>query len=183
MASIVANPLRRVLSGIDAIRQAHEKQRRFKRLEEWPYIWVHPPPDSVRVHVEGSIDVQTMVPGNQAEILEYQVQNNYDFFFNELVQLYVGQSNFTPGDGNIVWNLDVNIPLGVVAPQGYPIQGYDNSGIPKGGFATGVFAPYRLGPNPEPLGPSDILRSKATISANITIGRLVTIFDGWLYPI
>ena len=176
-------PVRRVLSGIEAVKVAHEKQRRNLRLEQWPYEWVYPPPDSERVHVEGTLDVATMIPGTQAEIVEYTVQNNYKFLFNALVQIYIGQSAFTPGDGNIVWNLDVNIPLGVISPQGYPIQGFDQSGIPKGGFVNGVFAPYQLALKPEVLAPLDVLRSKATISANITIGRLVTIFDGWIIPV
>ena len=176
-------PLRRVLKGIDAIREAHEIQRRNLRLEKWPYEWVYPPPDSERVHFEATIDVSTMVPGTQTLIAEYQVQNNYNFQFTGLVQLYLGQNSFVPGDGSIVWFLDVNIPLGVRTPQGYPVQGYDRSGIPKGGFVSGVIMPYPLAPKPEPLAPLDFLRSKATIQPNINQGRLVTIFDGWLIPV
>ena len=177
-------PLRRVLSGTDAIKEAHEMQRRNLRLEMWPYDWIFPPDDSERVHVEGSVDVSTLIIGTTVEVVEYQVQNNYKFYLNGLVQLYIGPNTFIPGDGQITWFLDVNTPLGSTALQGYPVQGYDRSGVPKGGFATGVFAPYHLGPRPELLAPLDILRSKVVINTgNINTGRMLTMFDGWLLPV
>lgn len=179
-------PVRRVLNGVESIDEAHEIQRRNKRFEQWPYEWKFEPPDSERVHVEGNIDVQTVVAGTQTIVLEYQVQNNYRFWFVALVQIYVGQSGFTPGDGNIVWFLDINTPLVAGATiqslQGYPVQGFDRSGLPKGGFATGFFAPWRLR-KPEELAPLDTLRSKVTITPQISQGQLISIFEGWLVPV
>ena len=175
-------PVRRVQSGIEAIRSAHEIQRQNKRLEQWPYEWLFPPPDSERVHVEGSLDVQTIAGGPAVEVLEYQVQNNYKFRLTGIVQIYVGQNAVVPGDGNVLWGLDINIPLGQDAPQGYPVQGFDQSGISKGGFISGVIMPYPLS-KAEELKPLDTLRSKVTVSSQITAGRVITIFDGWILPV
>ena len=187
MAAIV--PVRRVISGVEQAKAADKLRRLADRRAQWPYEWVFPPPDSQRVHQEASLDVATgasggpLVAGTQYQVLAYQVQNNYRFMLNGLVQLYIGSNTFVPGDGNVTWNLDVNIPVGITSPQGYPVQGFDNSGIPKGAYFSGIYAPYPLAPKPEIIGPSDTLRSKVTVSSSITTGRIIAIFDGWLLPL
>ena len=182
MATLV-QPARRIVSGVEAVKAADKLRRQQKNRDLWPYEWIYPPPDSQRVHQEFTLQVSAITPGTQIEIGEYQVQNNYRWMFTGLVQLYVGASAFTPGDGNIVWVLDVNIPIGVAAIQGYPIQGFSPSGVPKAGYSSGVFAPYPLAPKPEILGPLDTVRSKVTITANITTGVFITIFEGYLLPL
>lgn len=177
------NGAQRIVSGVEALQAAELLRQLQDRRNLWPYEWVFPPPDSQRVHQEASIDVQTgLTPGVQGQVLQYQVPNNYSFYLNGLVQLYIGSSAFVPGDGNVVWDLDVNIPLATTSPQGYPVQGFSNSGIPKGAYISGIFAPYPLAPKPEKLGPLDTLRSKVTITGQITTGRIIAIFDGWLLP-
>lgn len=173
----------RLLSGVEAIAAAEELRKLQTRRELWPYEWVFPPPDSQRVHQEASIDIGTLTPGTAGLVLAYQVQNNYRFMLNGLVQLYIGQSAFVPGDGSVVFGLDINVPIGITAPQGYPVQGFDNSGIPKGAYISGIFAPYPLGPKPEVINASDTLRAKVTITNQITTGRVIAIFDGWLLPL
>lgn len=173
----------RIVTGPEAIQAAELERRLQSRRNKWPYEWVYPPPDSQRVHQEASIDVGTLTPAVQAQVLSYQVQNNYYFYLNGLVLLYIGTNTFVPGDGNVVFGLDINVPIGVSSPQGYPVQGFDNSGIPKGAYISGIFAPYPLAPKPELIGPEDILRAKITVSASITQGRVIAIFDGWLQPL
>lgn len=173
----------RMVSGVEAIRAADLLRKLQSRRELWPYDWIYPPPDSQRVHQEGSVDVSTLTPGTAAQVLAYQVQNNYKFMLNGLVLLYIGQNTFVPGDGNVVFGLDVNIPIGITAPQGYPVQGFDQSGIPKGGYISGIFAPYPLAPKPEKINALDTLRAKVTVSGSITQGRVIAIFDGWLLPL
>jgi hypothetical protein len=172
-----------MVSGVEAIKAADKLRRQQTNRDLWPYDWVFPPPDSQRVHAEASIAISALTPGTEAQVLSYQVQGNYRFMLNGLVQLYVGQSAFVPGDGNISWALDVNIPVGITSPQGYPVQGFTPSGIPKGAYFSGVYAPYPLAPKPEVIGPNDTLRSKVTITAQITTGRIIAIFDGWLLPL
>jgi hypothetical protein len=174
---------RRLVSGIEALRAADKLRKEQERRDQWPYEWVYPPPGSQRVHQEFTLQVSAITPGTQILIGSYQVQNNYRFMFTGLVQLYVGASAFTPGDGNIIWVLDVNIPIGVTSIQGYPIQGFSPSGIPKAGYSSGVFAPYPLAPRPEILGPLDTLSSKVTITGQITTGAFLTIFEGYLLPL
>lgn len=178
-------PSKRMVSGTEEIRAANLLRRLQERRELWPYEWVFPPPDSQRVHHEGTVDVSTLTAATAAQVDSYQVQNNYRFMLNGVVLLYVGSGTFTPGDGNVVFGLDINVPIGVTALQGYPVQGFDNSGIPKGAYLSGVFFPYPLAPKPEIIGPTDQLRSKVTVSASIIAsgGRVISIFDGWLLPL
>ena len=178
-----APKLRRMVSGTEAIRAAELLRKLEDRRALWPYDWIYPPPDSQRVHQEFVLQVSAITPGTQIQIGAYQVQNNYRFMFTGLVQLYIGQSAFTPGDGNVVWALDINIPVGVTSPQGHPVQGFSPSGVPKGAYISGVFSPYPLTPKPELLAPLDTLRSKVTITGNITTGSFVTIFEGYLLPL
>lgn len=173
----------RMMSGVESIKAAEKLRKLEDHRALWPYDWIFPPPEAQRVHQEAAVPVSTLVAGTQAQILQYQVQGNYRFMLSGLVQLYIGQSAFTPGDGNVVWALDVNIPVGVTSPQGYPVQGYSPSGIPKGAYVSGIFAPYPLSPQPEILNPLDTLRSKVTISGQITTGSIIAIFDGWLLPL
>ena len=190
MATAIINPkpekVRRIVSGVEALAALEELERRVQdRRDQWPYPWVFPPPDSERVHQEGTLDVSTLTPAIAAQVLSYEVQGNYRFRLNGLVLLYVGSGVFTPGDGNIVFGLDINVPIGVTSLQGYPVQGFDNSGIPKGAYQSGVYAPYPLAPKPEVIGPEDTLRAKVTVSAGIqgAGGRVLAIFDGWLEPL
>jgi hypothetical protein len=184
MATAIEDPkLVRMVSGVEETRAAELLLTLQHRRDLWPYDWVFPPPNYKRVHQEASIAVSSLTPGTQAEVLVYTVPNNYRFMLNGLVQLYVGSSAFTPGDGNVKWDLDVNIPAGVTSPQGYPVQGFSNSGIPKGAYQSGIFAPYPLAPAPEEINPLDQLRSKVTVTAQITTGRVIAIFDGWLLPV
>lgn len=185
MASLATPLTRRVVSGVEAIRAAAKLKMLQLRRDLWPYEWVFPPPDSERVHQEGTLDVTTLTAATAAQVLAYRVQNNYRFMLNGLVLLYIGAGVFTPGDGNVVFGLDINVPVGVTSLQGYPVQGFDNSGIPKGAYQSGVFAPYPLAPKPEVIGPSDTLRAKVTVTNAIigAGGRVIAIFDGWLLPL
>ncbi len=182
MHPALVRPSQRVVSGAEAIKAADLLRKEQSRRDLWPYEWTFPPPDAELVHAEGTVAVSTLTPGTQAQVLSYQVQNNYRFMLASLVQLYVGSSSFVPGDGNVSWVLDVNIPIATTSLQGYPIPGFSPSGIPKGGYQSGVFAPYPF-PKPRVLAPSDTLRSKVTITSQITTGSILAIFDGWLLPL
>ena len=181
----LSSPARRMISGTEAVKAADKLRKLQSNRDLWPYEWVYPPPDSERVHAEGTVDVSTLTAGVAGLVLSYQVQNNYRFMLNGLVLLYIGSGTFTPGDGNVVFGLDINVPIGVTSLQGYPVQGFDNSGIPKGAYQSGVYAPYPLAPRPEFIGPSDTVRAKVTVSAGIqgAGGRVLAIFDGWLLPL
>jgi hypothetical protein len=183
MATLVVPPVRRVVSGMEELQAAREKELLEEHRQLWPYVHVYPPPNYKRVHQEASIAVSSLTPNTPAEVLAYTIPGNYRFMFNGLVQLYIGSSSFTPGDGNVKWDLDVDIPAGVTSPQGYPVQGFSNSGIPKGAYQSGIFAPYPLAPAPEEIGPLHVLRSKVTVTAQITTGRIIAVFDGWLLPV
>jgi len=170
--------------------ELEEKRRQLlKRKALYPYAWTVPPPDADRVHQRGSIAVPAA--STVTLILSYQVPANRFFWLTGLIQLYLGgtSSVTVPGDGNIAWDLDVNIPVGVTSLQGYQVQGFSetlaagNGDFPYGNFSSGLNSPYPLA-KPELLGPEDTLRSKASVTSTVNSngGRLVTVFDGWLVP-
>jgi hypothetical protein len=175
-----ANPIRMVTGPI-AAKMAKALERLQKRRDEWPYWWSFPAPDSKRVHQVGVLASPN--PATLTQILAYTVPSGFQFALRRITQLYLGAS-FTPGGGDIVWNLDVNTPVGIPAAQGYTVQGFGQSTIPYGGFFTGFFMGYEL-EQPEIIGPLDTLRSKVTTDVVIPVGApnfFISIFDGLLYP-
>lgn len=180
---------RRVLNGPDLIRAESKVRELLKRKEAYPYAWQVPPPDADRVHAKGSIAVPAAATVTQ--ILAYTVPANRWFWLTGLIQLYLGGASTvtTPGDGQIAWDLDVEIPVGVVNVNGYQVQGFSeqlsagNGDFPYGNFQSGLNSPYMLS-KPELIGPEKTLRSKVTVNSTVNGngGRFVSIFEGWLIP-
>jgi hypothetical protein len=170
----------RILTAPIATKVAKYLERLQKQRDEWPYWWKFPAPDATRVHKEGVIVAPAAA--TQTIINQYQVPSGYKFALQFLTQIYIG-SGFTPGSGDITWVLDINNTL-AGAIQGFPVQGFQSTLVPYGGYQNGVFAPWMLA-KPEIIGPLDVLRSKVTTTAAITPGApnfFISIFDGLLYP-
>lgn len=138
-----------------------------------------------REHFEASVDVTTLNPVTnftQAQVGAFTVPGGMYFEFKWLVQLYVGPSAFTPGDGSVKFAWDIDDPLGSAPRQGYPLQGFFNSTLTLGGYNSGIYAPWEL-EEPEIIEENSILRSKVTVDGTkITAGRIVTIAGGHLWP-
>lgn len=186
---MTASPTR-VLSGPDLIRAETRVRELMKRRELSPYPWQVPPPDADRVHAKGGIGVPAA--NTVTQILAYTVPANRWFWLTGLIQLYLGGTSTvtTPGDGQIAWDLDVDIPTGIASPQGYQVNGFSEilgtvglSNFPYGNFQQGLNTPYLLS-KPELIGPEKTLRSKVTVNSTVHSngGNFVTIFDGWLVP-
>lgn len=187
----ISSPVSRILSGPSAMAAQRKLQKEDHRRQEWPYTHTFPPPQAVRVNIEGSIPAPAAA--TQTQVLQYQVPDGFQFAFTELMQFFSG-TGFTLGSTTqITWTLDVNTPISPPAggiAQGYPIQGLSPSFLPKGGVvngtaitAFGMFAPWPL-LMPEILQPLDILRSKVTTSAAITPGSpnfFISVFLGWIW--
>ena len=171
----------RVVTGAEAIQAAEALAKLQRNRDLWPYPWSFPPPDGERVHVEGIIAAPAAA--TQTVVASYQVDNGFNFILDSIITIYTG-SGFILGAASIAWVLDINQPLGSNVVQGYPVQGFQSSNIPKGGLQGGVFAPYKLA-KPEILAPTDTLRSKVTTTVDIPAGApnyFISIFDGWKIP-
>jgi len=172
----------RVVTGAEAVKAAEAMARMQRNWDLWPYPWVFPPPDGERVHVEGIIPAPAAA--TQTIVTSYTVDNGFNFILWGIFQVYSG-GGFILGAPDITWVLDINEPLGGGVVQGYPVQGFQSSNIPKGALLGGsLYAPYLL-PKPEILSPTDTLRSKVTTTVNIPQGApnyFITVFLGWKIP-
>jgi hypothetical protein len=126
----------RVLSGPQSIREAEniaaEKLREKK--ESWPYAWFAPPPGSEHVRAEGDI----IAPANGVSTLvcQYQVPDGTNFCLTHVLFTADVGNAWVPGDGSIVWKIDVNTPGGGNA-QGIPFKDFSGVLVPLGSFAQG----------------------------------------------
>lgn len=135
-----------------------------------------------RVHQEASVAFNAFGNLTQGVVLTYTVPGGMYFEFKWLVQLYVGTSTFTPGDGNITFQWDIDEPLGSTPRQGYPLQGFFASTFTLGGYNSGIYAPWEL-EEPELIDNNSVLRAKVSVNTgNITGGRIVAIAGGHLWP-
>lgn len=181
---VISPSVGRILAGPSAAPADRKLATRFQRQSAWPYTHSFPPPQSVRVHPEGIIPAPA--GSTQTVVLSYQVPDGFQFAFVALMNIFSG-SGFALGSTDITWVLDVNTPIPAPAggsAQGYPIQGMSPSNLPKGAFASGLFAPWRL-PKPEILNPLDTLRSKVTTNGAVIIpgapNFFIAVFLGWMW--
>ena len=167
--------------------QAIEAARALKLRAQWPYPWFVAPPGSRHVFQAGTIlaPVVGSVPplSNPTLILAYQVPNNYRFCLKGVLLVYTGVG-WVPGDGNIVFSLTVNTPVGLTAAAGIPFKDFQAVTIPLGSFAAG---PWPIEPGElSILNSRDILR--ATVVTNTGVigpggnNLLTAIFVGYDWP-
>jgi hypothetical protein len=161
----------------------HGFGRLHKRgLELWPYTWIYPPEEAIRVFQDNSI----VAPANgaQTQVLSYTVPNGFQFVMSHVLQVFSQSApNFVPGSGQVTWVLDVNQPIGTTVVQGYSVNGYSSKVIPLGSLTSG--SPWPL-VRPEQFRPQDTIRSKVTTVSPIPVGGLnffTSAFIGWLMPL
>jgi hypothetical protein len=156
---------------------AYEAIERFQeRKREYPYRWTYPPPGAIRVTVQDTIAVPTVVAG-QTQGLLYTVDEGFQFALERLVVLVSGE-NASPGD--FTWSLDLNTPVGLTPFQGSPIQGFTNVDVPLGTLQI----PWPL-ECPELFNPNDAIRVKLT-NVNLAPGAPNTFKSmllGWRWAV
>jgi hypothetical protein len=87
-------------------------------------------------HVMAGYSIPAPATNAQTLILQYKVPNGFRFRLTGLL-LGCNCSAWTPGDGNVVFSLSLNKPVGSTASQGAPIQGFGNITVPLGSFEHG----------------------------------------------
>jgi hypothetical protein len=114
--------------------------------------------------------------------LTYAVPLGFYFQLEFLVLNYFG-GGWVPGDGNVIFSLDVNTS-GNPSAQGIPVKNYASVLVPLGSFQK----PWPFHPGVESaFSPRDILRAKVqTNPVAIPPGapnRFAAAFVGYLYPV
>ena len=151
---------------------------------KWPYRWLQPGPDAQYKQPVASIPAPALLNFQQTEVLSLTVPAGFIFVLRAILQTYQTNSGsiFVNGSGDILWTVDVNIPVGIPTLGGYALPDLSNMAEQRGSFADKpwylegctIFQAY------------DTLRYKvATNTANIAPGLPNVIscgFFGWFEP-
>ena len=115
-----------------------------------PYWYEDMPPEGIPFFVEDNGNVSNSTSSskqpspaygaaNQIVLATYQCPLNFVAVLRGILATFEG-SSFVPGSGNIIWTLDVNVPVpAVTASVGYAFDGYANFITPKGSYANGLW--------------------------------------------
>lgn len=118
-----------------------------------PYWYEDMPPEGIPFFVENNGNVSNSTSSskqpspafgaaNQIVVATYQCPLNFVAVLRGILATFEG-SGFVPGSGNIIWTLDVDVPLpSVTASAGYAFDGYANMITPKGSYANGLWKLY-----------------------------------------
>ena len=174
---MLASPFKsaRVANGPDSVRAADSIRRQVAQRDQWPYVHVYPPPNSIRRMPTGYAVCPNA--GVQGTILTFAVPSGFWFFMTQL-GLFFSSSVFNPGD--FLFAVDKNTPLGGGTFQGVPLTDLQNVGYPFGGFVNGPWDLTRA----EVFAPEDVIRAKVT-NVNLAGGApnfFGAMFGGWLVP-
>lgn len=93
-----------------------------------------PPAGSKHVAAAGTLPAPAT--NVQTQIVQYQVPNGFRFRLKGLL-LVCNCPGWTPGDGNAVFSVSLNKPVGSLNAQGAPVRGFENVTVPLGSFAVG----------------------------------------------
>lgn len=128
-------------------------------------------------HVAAGTSIPAPATNVQTLIVQYQVPNGFRF---KLAGLLLGCNcpGWTPGDGNAVFSVTLNKPLGSVAAQGTPLRGLGSVSVPLGSFAYG---PWPVLDGEQPVFESrDILRVLVTSNPLVIAPGLPNVFTAML---
>lgn len=140
---------------------AHARQlaNRQNAKSAWPYPWIYPPAAAVPVTLYGGVampadsDPQAIIPFANGTLSDggYLVPNGFSFNLAALIfQASVAgalNSALAPGDGTLIWTLDVDQPLGQTFPSGAALKDFSAVTVPMGSWEFGwfrLFMPYTV---------------------------------------
>ncbi len=143
----------RLYSGVPAIKAADEVRKAAQdRREDWPYVHIYPPPNSIDVNEIGTIVTQDPA-ADPVTVVSHTVPSGKQFF---LTAVLLG-SNATVPPGDALFTIDRNSPDGVTNAQFMPEQGFIAVPVALGS----LLRPWRLQRARE-FKALDIIRVKAT---------------------
>lgn len=167
----------RSLVGIDATRAADRVRQQKRNQDDWPYVHLFPPPNSIPVNQTASVVVPAM--GSTVTVLTYSVPDGMRLILRGILQAYSGGA-FNPGDG--LWTVTQNAPASISDTQGAPVQGLISVPIPYGAWQYGKYWRFE---RPYEFDQETVVRSTFK---NVNLGAgapnwLVSGFMGYLIPV
>lgn len=121
-------------------------------------------PERGSKHVAAAGSLPAPVTNAQTLIVQYQVPNGFRFRLKGLL-LGCNCPGWTPGDGNAVFSLSLNKPVGSLNAQGAPVRGFENVSVPLGSFA--------FGPWPIPEDERSVFESRDVVRVLVVSNPLV----------
>lgn len=171
----MSSPLRMPLANVQRLANS------ARHIEEWPFPWEQMPPDGrvFNAMSNAAVDAPAYGAANQVVVCSYAIPAGFTACIKAIMRSYSG-SGWVEGSGDIVWDIDVDRPLGAS-----PIIGW---GLPD--YTANIFSlgSPSLGPWKVPgaiIVQSGTIRMKARTVANVTVGApnyLVGTLIGWIYP-
>ena len=143
MSALASQRYATVLSGPQAIAEGHKMAAAKLRdkQERWPYTWFAPPPGSEHVRADSDgLGHSGAIPAPPNGVLtlvaSYQVPNGQKFCFTHILLGADVGGAWVPGDGSIIFSVDVNRP-GAGNAQGLWFKDFQRVLVPLGSFANG----------------------------------------------
>jgi hypothetical protein len=164
----------RMLSGADAVRAAAKIRALKGNLASWPYPWLFPQEDALKVMQFGVIPAP--VAATTTPVLIYQVPTGFNFALVGILQDFQG-NGFIPGAGNALWDLLLN-----PGAQNLAVEGIAQVPFNYGSIANGKWWEF---PAPEVFVSNDTLQSQITTTADIAAGApnyFISQLLGFLWP-
>lgn len=176
MSPTVITP--RFLSGATAVRAAQSLRPPKRSKVPVPFPWDLPPENSKMIYQQGVIasPAQGVTP---AVVVSYQVPDGFYFTLRGRINVFTGVT--VEGSGDVAWTTDVDTPVGITSPQGYPLQGMADEPFQVGSLTGSPFPIIgRL-----VFEPNDIIRVKV-LNTSVGVGApnyFISVLMGWLWPL
>jgi hypothetical protein len=157
-APVVKPGYQLVRSGAQAVGLAEKLSDRAR----WPYPWEYAPPGSVPVFALGSIEAPAI--GTLTVVATHIVPAGMIFCLKGVVLTASVGNAWVPGDGSIVFGIDVNRP-GAGNAEGIFLKDFGNIVVPLGSF--------QFGPWPIPGTEMQLFEETSTIRIKVTTGAAI----------
>lgn len=141
----------KLMYGADPI-AAQQAASRLQHRAPPPYWFEDMPPEGIPFFAPNNGNVNggpsLVIPSpaygvaNQTVLASYQCPSNFVAVLKGILATFEG-SSFVPGSGNIIWTVDVDVPVPAVAgTAGYAFDGYGKLLTPMGSYANGLWKIY-----------------------------------------
>lgn len=128
-------------------------------------------------HMAAAASIAAPATNAQTQIVQYQVPNGFRFKLKGVL-LNCNCPGWTPGDGNAVFSVTLNKPLGSAAAQGTPLRGLSSVLVPLGSFAQG---PWPVSDGEHPVFESrDVVRVLVSSNPLVIAPGLPNVFTAML---